>query len=267
MSMKKIFPADFRRFFPQMAQICADWVSFLHKDSESIKWKNSASYFATILLFGGVLSDMTAQSSGLDYANDAVLWLGADITYKPTKKLELKAGPMVRLDNNYRQVKSVLLDFSAEYRLFKNFDAIGRYRWSSIPEPDEEQRHRLSLGAKYSYDLTKRIELGARFLYQHDFLEGTDRDALRGRIGISYNIKKLPLTPYVNAEGFYTFTNKGSNWSRIRLALGLDWQISKQHTLTVAYLIQQPFYEVAPVRSHIVSVGYGYLLKTKKGKR
>ena len=56
---------------------------------------------------------------------------------------------------------------------------------------------------------------------------------LRNRLQVAYDNKNLALTPYANVEFF-------NAWSlqKTRFNVGVDWDITKQHTLGAFYRYQ-----------------------------
>ena len=88
--------------------------------------------------------------------------------------------------------------------------------------------------------------------FSHE-VKGKGKNVLRSRLQVEYDRKGLVLTPFANIEFF-------NAWSlqKVRYHVGVDWKLSKQHTLSA-------FYRYQTVRSddddnepnrHIIGVGY-----------
>ena len=78
---------------------------------------------------------------------------------------------------------------------------------------------------------------------------------LRSRLQVEYDKKGLDVTPYINAELF-------NAWSlqKIRYTAGLDWKLSKQHTLGAFYryqYVRNDDDDLEPNR-HLIGVSYKF---------
>lgn len=153
-------------------------------------------------------------------------------------------------------------------------------------------RHRLHLDATYKWKLSKRWSFSLRERYQltHN-LEATttewkyrdryDQGAytyqgqrfdrltaepelkkastkhyLRSRFKVEHNLKGLPLNPFLTYEMANNLA-EGFDIVRHRFTLGSEWRISKQHSLSAAYLHQigsSDSDSEAPL--HIIDLGY-----------
>ena len=91
---------------------------------------------------------------------------------------------------------------------------------------------------------------------------GTDRKdqkfshLLRSRIGVEYDIKGCPLTPFATYE-IKTSLQDGGATEATRLIVGTDWKIDKKNTLSVAYLFDDGHYS-DDANIHAVSVAYKF---------
>lgn len=79
---------------------------------------------------------------------------------------------------------------------------------------------------------------------------------LRSRIGVEYDIKNCPLTPFATYE-IKTQLQKGGATEETRLIVGTDWKLNKKNTLSIAYVFNDGHYS-DDANIHAVSVGYKF---------
>ena len=77
---------------------------------------------------------------------------------------------------------------------------------------------------------------------------------LRSRIGVEYDIKGCPLTPFATYE-IKTQLQKGGATEETRLIVGTDWKLNKKNTLSIAYVFNDAHYS-DDANVHAVSIGY-----------
>lgn len=84
-----------------------------------------------------------------------------------------------------------------------------------------------------------------------------DRHYLRSRVQAEYNIRHCPWTPYAS----YEFSNNiGENFhlDKMRLTVGAEWKITKQHRLDVAYVYDNGADDDTNNDMHALSLGYKF---------
>lgn len=79
---------------------------------------------------------------------------------------------------------------------------------------------------------------------------------LRSRIGVEYDIKNCPLTPFATYE-IKTQLQKGGATEETRLIVGTDWKLNKKNTLSIAYVFNDAHYS-DDANVHAVSMGYKF---------
>ena len=79
---------------------------------------------------------------------------------------------------------------------------------------------------------------------------------LRSRIGVEYDIKDCPLTPFATYE-IKTQLQKGGATEETRLIVGTDWKLNKKNTLSIAYVFNDAHYS-DDANVHAMSVGYKF---------
>ena len=79
---------------------------------------------------------------------------------------------------------------------------------------------------------------------------------LRSRIGVEYDIKNCPLTPFATYE-IKTSLQDGGATEATRLIVGTDWKLNKKNTLSIAYVFDDGHYS-DDANIHAVSIGYKF---------
>ena len=105
----------------------------------------------------------------------------------------------------------------------------------------------------------------------------SDEALFREKFTLKYNFKKYNLKPFFSAEFFledyFVFNTEADakkplsvklESNKIRLKIGTEWKINKQHYLKFFYGYQQELNQVINQRNYILSIGYTYKLPNKK---
>lgn len=92
---------------------------------------------------------------------------------------------------------------------------------------------------------------------------------LRQRVGVEYNIRRCPVTPFASYE---IANDLGDDFSlvRQRVSAGIDWNLTadKRHALSLAYIYQHGAHEEAgSADMHILSIGYKFSLESPRAQR
>ena len=97
-----------------------------------------------------------------------------------------------------------------------------------------------------------------KFEQEMDTKKAKSKHALRTRLQVEYDIKGVPLTPFVSCE----LTNELDNamkYDKVRAQAGVEWKVNKKHILSGAYLYQNESQEVGPNASlHAIKLNYKF---------
>lgn len=96
-----------------------------------------------------------------------------------------------------------------------------------------------------------------RFTTEEQTKKVKDRHYLRSRVQVEYNIRHCKWTPYAS----YEFSNDLSdklNLDKMRLMVGAEWKITKQHRLDLAYVYDNGQDDDTNSDIHAISVGYKF---------
>lgn len=97
-----------------------------------------------------------------------------------------------------------------------------------------------------------------KYEQEMDTKKAKSKHSLRTRLQVEYDIKGVPLTPFVSCE----LTNELSNamqYDKVRAQAGVEWKINKKHILSGAYLYQNENQEIGPNESlHAIKLCYKF---------
>lgn len=97
-----------------------------------------------------------------------------------------------------------------------------------------------------------------KYEQEMDTKKAKSKHSLRTRLQVEYDIKGVPLTPFVSCE----LTNELDNamqYDKVRAQAGVEWKINKKHILSGAYLYQNENQEIGPNESlHAIKLGYKF---------
>ena len=160
---------------------------------------------------------------------------GVDASFKLIKGLKLSAGYTLLDDNNYERITyhsdgtinkwrpsywglrhrfNVSLTGSID---FGRFSASLRERWQYTYRPD-------ATTCRYDFDDKE---------WDETYVEKKHKHVLRSRVELQYNIRKRPITPFLNAEFFNSL-----RFDKMRCQLGLTYKFSKHHFVDFYYQYQ-----------------------------
>ena len=196
--------------------------------------------------------------------------LGVSVDYKLAKWLKASAGYSLLYDNNERisyfdATDDAVLEGDASVGDPKKCASYwqARHRFNvSLTANKKLGDWKLSLRERWQYTYRPEYTVDERWSYLDNAYDGKSHtysgkgmNVLRSRFQIEYDKKGLAITPYANVEFF-------NAWSlqKTRYNIGLDWKLSKQHSLGA-------FYRYQNVRSddddnepnrHIIGLGYQF---------
>jgi hypothetical protein len=202
--------------------------------------------------------------------NDFQVWSSATINLEVSEDLKLQLEEGYRLHENASQIDKQINDIGLSYRFSDYIKAALIYRLEADWINADEYKWRSGLSA----DLTlrykpNRFTLGYRLRIQSSKIDRNDKQAYmfngfrhRHKISFEYDIKGIPLTPFVDCELFVEQSAyRGSEISGVRYWAGLDYPIGKMHSFALKYGIDQEMNTTDPLRSFIIALEYTLDLK------
>lgn len=199
--------------------------------------KNLSLLLAVLLLPAG----LAGQKS------DFGLWYEFSAERELVKGLRIEAEASLRTDNNASRAESWYFEPGLRYKINKYFAAGIYYRFIEQVEKDDRfhVRHRWFVQVKGDLPVS-RFTFSARYRIQQQFKTYfTDPEdevpvwSHRLRVELDYDVKALPLKPYINAEIYnQVFAGNDIGVEKMRYTAGVDYTIAKRHTVGIEYVYQ-----------------------------
>ena len=217
-------------------------------------------------------------------------------SYKPLKWLKLGAGYVFIYNRNFQEVEEkykendegeLVLDKAGNpivvgYNVDHGFWRPRHRAYFDVQGKLDVGRFSISLRERYLYNYYVETEAlrdkyrnpsqpgysgnlypfnGMEFMkYEQeiDTKKAKSKHSLRTRLQVEYDIKGVPLTPFVSCE----LTNELDNamkYDKVRAQAGVEWKVNKKHILSGAYLYQNESQEVGPNASlHAIKLNYKF---------
>lgn len=208
--------------------------------------------FVTIL---GFISTARAEEVENNLESRTSLELGISAT----EKLSFTFAPEMRFDNNF-SLDQFVLKTSGAYDITDFLQIGAQYRLGIIPQEafvPAEKYHRYAFNIKTKYKIA-RFTSSLRLRYSNDADdEVNDKQYLRYKAGVKYNIKGLPLTPSVGLEAFQQLGDE-SGLHKMRYMAGLKYKINKKNAIALKY--RMDYFVNDFKNNHILSLGYSIKL-------
>lgn len=198
---------------------------------------------------------------------------GLSLDYKPAtvKWLKLSAGYSLLYDNNVRKTyfdatDDEVIDGDANVgdpkKCAKYWAARHRFNVSVTLDKKLIGDFRFSLRERWQYTYRPEHTVDERWSYLDNAYDGKSKtyngkgkSVLRSRLQVEYDKKGLAITPYVNVEFFNAW-----RLEKVRYHAGLDWKLSKQHTVGMFYRYQNVNGDddELETNSHLIGLGYKF---------
>ncbi len=231
------------------------------------KWGKHADDFS---VNGGVsyrLGENLKQSTRIDAS------LGVD--YKINKKFKVGVGYIYIHDYKFAKQKDFKYDDDGTLVKYEEDKGYWRNRHRGLFEATGKHkvgRFTFSLRERYQFTYFCPTET-ERWDYRWDDADGDGKEewsgefdkmdakkkkhdhVLRSRLKVEYDIKGLPLAPFVS----YEVTNGLRDKMRLekhRVMAGADWKVTKKHKLSFAYLLNAPTGD--NVKEHVIDISYKF---------
>ena len=204
--------------------------------------------------------------NGIAQVNDAGLWTSINIEKKIVNGFTAGLTEEFRFNENVSELGTFFTEIGIAHKLIKKMTAGVSYRFIQNRNLDDSYnvRHRLNLELAYRFKFHK-ISASIRERFQSQVKEVQSSDAgfspinyLRSKISIKYDLKKK-ITPWLSFESFYQLNNAaGNEIDNLRYALGFDYKINKQHSISLFYLINKEMNVNHPTTSYNSGISYTY---------
>lgn len=220
------------------------------------------------LIMLSALSRAVADGTRDDVENIFKYRMGLDFQIKLIKGLKLNIAPEFRFEDGF---DALLLDGGLTYKSFGFIYWGATYRMvidrqessSSSSTGGFGSQYEAELHHKYAFDVTLKEKFGRftpsfRLRYNNYADEDiTDKEFLRYRAKVEYDVPKCRVTPFVSVELFQTI--KESELYKTRYSVGFDYKVNKTSSLGLDYKLD--FFNLKYKNAHIISAGYKYKFK------
>lgn len=207
----------------------------------------------TVLLFALLLSAVAAGQTP-DYG----IWYEAKADKKLWKGLRADFEASIRTNENARNIEKFYFEPGLRYKFNDYLNAGIYYRFIEQKEKDGNYhaRHRWFVQMKATAPTVARFTFAVRYRIQQQFKtyieDPEDEDAQwyqRVRFELNYDIKGIPLRPYVNAEMHMQLLDPNEyRVDKWRTLFGVEYTLNKKHTFGLEYIyndsrVTKPPYE------------------------
>ena len=197
--------------------------------------------------------------------NDFQAWPSLNANLEVFDNFTFHIEEEIRFHENLSLVDQQINDFGISYRFNKYFKTGLYYRieadWKNAEEYSWRKGFYGDISFRHKIDrftLTYRIRLQS-FRVERSEKEIEVRNGFRHRHKLSaeYNVKGIPLVPFVDVELFTDYTRRQQSMIKgVRTWIGMDYSINKIHTLTLKYGIDKEINTVDPLNAYIIALGY-----------
>lgn len=164
-------------------------------------------------------------------------------------KFNSKIGWGLELNTRFGSLRGIETFFpqaSIKFKVTKWFRPSIDYRY--ILEKDEftnyQPANRFMLNANFEKKINKRWYTELRLRYQYEFArwsndsgyEQSTKQIVRLKPQIIYDVKRSIFNPYLNAELFYYLKPNDPRFSKLRIGVGTDFEISDPLAISIGYI-------------------------------
>lgn len=208
-------------------------------------------------LFG--LSPLALQGQSTDLRS----WIGADYTYKWSKKIDVKLEQQFRFHQDLRALSGSVSEIALKYDLPMAMKLGAGYRFSTSPL---EHNHRFNIGMRWKWNFGD-VAFTYRLKYQSESAWFRQFDnAFRSKFQFAWHASKKH-DPYFFLETFQSQRPEIQGDSKVRWGLGNEFDVGKRKTLNAFVFYQYQLNQPNPERAFVVGLSYSAAKKRKKKKK
>lgn len=214
---------------------------------------------ALLVLF---MNNLSAQES------DFGIRFGAELSKKLTKKIELQFEEEIRLNRNVSAFDRSMTTLGGSYALNKTFKAGLYYTYIYANNQKDgyyESRHRFGGWIQAAHKVS-RFKFSLREKFQNTYRDEdlgvykyNPKMYLRSRLEVSYDIKNIPLIPYLSAEMHYQLNNpSGNEIDKWRYTAGAEYDLNKRFAIDLFFRLDDEVNVKNPVRTSVIGTMVKY---------
>ena len=221
-----------------------------------------------IIVFQVFFSKPVIAQSNTDFQ----AWSAIELKYKPNKKLSFGLEAQWRLKENASITDQYFAELTSEYEIFDNFKLGVAIRF--IRDNDTkgniqgyENYIRVHLGVSYTHKI-ERIKLKYRVRVQNknelgvSKIEGDyNKQGIRFKINMEYNIRNWKLDPKISGEIFHPFEKgESTSFNKYRISFGTEYKLKGIGKINLYYRIENKINTEFPDTTNILELKFTYNL-------
>lgn len=206
--------------------------------------------------------------SAIAQKKDFGIWYGVSAEEKLTDKIDIDLSTRIRTFGNASKIEEAFLEGGLAYSFNKHLAIAGSYRLTENIEDNNSYyfRHKWLLDFKgnlpvsdFSFSCRLRFQTRIKTFIKDEndkFPDYTGRIKLKAL----YKTPSFPVNPYVYAESFFPmFSDNTRTIEKNRFAAGIEFSISKRHSIEAEYIFQRDYLpHISDI--NIISINYNIKL-------
>ena len=205
-------------------------------------------YLILLIIISGVYPVLSQD-------NENEFWMGMEIEFEITKKLDFEYEQEIRLRNSGKNMKNTIASYGFQYDLHDYVDLAIAYRYNLYTD---KKQHELRSTIYLEYEID-RFGFQLRSRYDREYrVEDDNRLFWRNKFTIDYNLKG-PVNPYVSTEAYYRSNwDKRDRFVKYRLSAGVEINLENGHELDIFYRYENEINIEEPDIERILAFYYKY---------
>jgi len=206
---------------------------------------------------------------------DAGLWTGIRFNYDLSDKWQLSFEEELRFHENVSRLDKFYSQVGLSLRASDHVEFGAFYRFENQQDNNSnyDNRHRFHFDFELKtetgrYTLSSRSRIQTRYTNPYSSDDGTiPTNYFRNKFGISYNVRRSTLNPYISYE-FYYATNKssGNEIDHTMFTLGFRFRLKNRDRVNMYYRISQELNVNDPIKLNIFGISLTSKLNRNRGQ-
>lgn len=202
---------------------------------------------------------------GFSQEKDFQIWSSFEIGTKLNKKIGISFEEELRFDNNSTQLSKYYSQPGITFKFSKQISAGIAYRFIQQYKTNRTISTRHYYIAEISYDNKfNRFKYKTRCRYVSKYSAQKTEETIiipanyiRQKFDLSYNVKGLPLNPFVSFEVFFPLNNPFGNFpDNCRTAIGAEYDITKKQSVSISFLNDLEINVENPMNAYVLALKY-----------
>ena len=193
-------------------------------------------------------------------------WTGIEIRKKFSQRLSASFAEEFRWKENVTQLDNLFSEAGIDYKLSKYLKISANYRFNQKQKRDQsfDTGHRLSSDFRFQnkikaiiFNYRMRVQSQVNDYYSSETGKFPDYN-LRHKFSLQWDLDNR-ISPFAATELFYPINQiRNNKLSRLRLITGIDYEINKESSMSINYLIQKETFVKNPLTEHVIQLNYQF---------